>query len=416
MARICVIRQYYFPLDPRVRREVEALESDGHEVDVICLGKPGEPRREQRGSVTVRRLPLTHRRGHRFRYLYEYGVFLLAAGALVSLLHLRRRYDVVQVNSMPDALVFAALAPRLLGARVLLDLHECMPEFFATKFGKGLDDRAVRVIAWAEQASIRFADSAITCTNDMRDAFVSRGADPDGVEVILNGSDESVFDPERFPSTGYVSDGPVLICHGSVEEVYGLHTLIRAAALVKPDIPALRVEIYGDGTQVQELRDLATELAIEDSVYFSDGFVPLDDVVQAIAAADAGVVAMQRNAFRDLVLCNKMFDFISMRKPVISSRTRSVERYFDESCFLYFTSEDEHDLARAIRSLHAGSELGRRMVKRASDVAEPYRWPYQRRAYQAIVRRLAGQGRARSPRLVRPSADDEPRPAPERSR
>ena len=116
---------------------------------------------------------------------------------MLTVLHFRRRYELVQVHSLPDPLVFAALVPKLTGARVVLDLHECMPEFFATKFGLPLDHRAVRLIGAAEQASIRFADFAITCTEQMREAFVGRGADPDKIGVVLNAADEAVFDPAR---------------------------------------------------------------------------------------------------------------------------------------------------------------------------------------------------------------------------
>ena len=56
---------------------------------------------------------------------------------------------------------------------------------------------------------------------------------------------------------------------------------------------------------------------------------------------------MKRDSFRDLTHTNKMFDFIAMRRPVIVSRTASVEAYFDESCFQLFDSEDDRDLARA---------------------------------------------------------------------
>ena len=69
------------------------------------------------------------------RYVAEYATFFLVTAILLSVLHLLRRYRLVQVNSIPDVLVLAAAVPRLLGARILLDLQECMPEFLATKFG-----------------------------------------------------------------------------------------------------------------------------------------------------------------------------------------------------------------------------------------------------------------------------------------
>ncbi len=389
-ARIGVIRQFYFPCDTRVRREVDALARAGHEVDVICMRRPGQPLYERSGSVAVYRVPLQHKRGGPLRYLFEYLSFPSAAFLCAGALAVRRRWDVVQVNTLPDWLVFAAVLPRLLGARVLLDLHECMPEFFGTKFGATPSHPVVRLLARLEQASIRFADLAITCTEQMRAAFIARGAEGEKIQVILNSADEEIFDPQRYPPTGSGPDGFVLLSHGSIEERYGLDTAIRAVARLTGEIPGLRLEIFGEGAYQDELQELAEQLGVEDRVFFSNGLVPLDELLRAIAAADVGVVAMKRDSFRDLTHTNKMFDFIAMRRPVIVSRTASVEAYFDESCFQLFDSEDDLDLARAIRELHADPGLRERLVSRAAEVNEPYRWPRQRELYRHVVERLRG--------------------------
>ena len=386
MARVCLIRHGYHPLDTRVRREVGALVAAGHDVDVICVRRPGQQYHERLGPVTVYRLPLPARRADgRIGYVLRYAGFGLGAAALVAALHIRRRWDLVQVNSMPDALVFAAVVPRLLGARVLLDLHECMPEFFQVKFGVGSRHPVVRLVAAAEQASIRFAHRAITCTDQMRDAFVARGSSAEKIEVVLNSSDEAIFDIRRYPPAARRGDRFTLLCHGAVERSYGLDTLVRAAAVVRDEIPGLRVEIYGDGTYRRELQQLGAELGLEGALWVSDGWAPLEQLLEAIAGADAGVVAMRRDKFRDLTHCNKMFDFIAMRRPAIVSRTRAVEAYFGEDAFALFESGDEHDLARAIRALYADPELGARLVARAAEASETYRWERERRRYQRIV-------------------------------
>jgi glycosyltransferase involved in cell wall biosynthesis len=120
-------------------------------------------------------------------------------------------------------------------------------------------------------------------------------------------------------------------------------------------------------------------------VRISDGWVPIERLVEAIAAADVGVVAMRRDAFRDLTHCNKMFDLIAMRRPAIVSRTRAVEAYFGDGCFAYFDSGDERGLAAAIRALHRDPALRARMVERAAAVSAPYRWARQRAIYRRVI-------------------------------
>jgi glycosyltransferase involved in cell wall biosynthesis len=339
--------------------------------------------------VTVLRLPLAAARTQdALGYVLRYAAFGLAAALVAAALWRRRRWDVVQVNSMPDALVFAAVVPRLFGARVLLDLHESMPEFFQVKFGVGPRHPAVRLVAAAEQASIRFAHRTITCTEQMRAAFVARGAPADRIDVVLNASDERVFDARRHPPAPRRPDRFTLISHGAIERSYGLDTLVRAAALLRDEIPGLRIEFYGDGTYRRELIRLGAELGLDGALWVSDDWAPIDELLAAIAAADAGVVALRRDAFRDLTHCNKMFDFIAMRRPVIVSRTRAVEAYFGDDAFALFESGDEHDLARAIRELHADPALGARLVARAAEASSPYRWEHQRRIYQRVVEEL----------------------------
>jgi glycosyltransferase involved in cell wall biosynthesis len=386
-ARICVIRQGFYPFDPRLRREVSALTMAGHEVDVICLRRPDEPRLEKDGPLTVHRVSRPSRGNRRVGYAVEHAVFLVLAAAVVTRLHLRRRFDLVQANSIPDSVVFAALVPKLLGARVLLDLQECVPEFFGVKFGGGMRSPLVRLLAFIEQTAIRFADSAITCTDPMRETFEGRGAPPGRLVVVMNSAEENVFDPDRYPRVQRES-GFRIICHGSLESAYDVGTVVRATALLKSEIPGIRLDIYGDGYLLEEIRALVEQLQVGAQVYLPGRFVPMEDLLKAIVAADAGVVAVPRDAFRDLTHCNKMFEFISMRKPAAVPRSRAVEAYFDDSCFQIFTAGDAGDLARALRELYENPELGKSLVRQAERVAHPYRWPVQRERYLALVQEL----------------------------
>jgi glycosyltransferase involved in cell wall biosynthesis len=336
---------------------------------------------------------MQHRRVGKLRYIAEYGTFFMLALIWVTALYFRRRYRIISVHSMPDALVFAAVIPRLLGAKVVLDLHESMPEFFTTKFRTGMDHPLARLVSWLEQASIRFADFSITCNEQMRQRFIERGADPKRLGVVMHSADESTFSPEGLWSQQLRSNNFTIISHGTIEERYGLDTAIRAVARLKAELPDLRLEVYGEGPQESELRTLVKELGVADRVWFSGGFVPLKNLLDAIARADTGLVATKRDAFRDLTHCLKMFEFISMRKPVICSRTPAVEAYFDEDSFLYFESNDVEGLAQAILRLYTEPKLGARLISRATETNEQYRWPRQREIFITLMQQVLEQRR-----------------------
>src|SRR5438445_8926018 len=121
MARVCIISHSHYPYDARVSRQARALVRAGHEVDIICLRYEDQPLISRSDGVAVYRLPFGRLRGGALRYLFEFVTFQLAATLLAGALHVRRRYSVVETTSVPDWLVFAAIIPKLFGARALLD-------------------------------------------------------------------------------------------------------------------------------------------------------------------------------------------------------------------------------------------------------------------------------------------------------
>ena len=360
--RVLIVRHGYFPADPRVRREVTALVSRGHEVDVVCLREPGQDARETVAGARVVRLPIGHRRASSGRYLLEYGAFGASAAATVAALHLRRRYDLVQVNTMPDALVFAALAPKLAGASVLLDLHEVMPELYASKFGVPLSHPLPRLLAATERLAVDFADACIAVSRPCLDRYVDRGSPPDKFTVVMNTPDPQLFArvaaaPEPDGSGGRA---PTAVSHGTLVERYGFDLLLTAVA----ELPGVRLDIVGDGEERPRLEREAESLGIDDRVAFT-GRVAVDAVAERIRRADVGVVANRRDEFTDLVVPTKLLEYVAVGVPAVAARTPAVEEYFDGRAIQYFRAGDARDLARALGEVLGDPERRREMVEEA---------------------------------------------------
>src|ERR1700723_1664852 len=133
----------HYPSDPRPRRAAEALLKEGMQIDLICEGEEKLPKREKIDSLEITRIPIRHHRGGALSYAYQYSAFILVSTAILAWRSLRSRYDLVYVHNMPDILVISGLVPKLFGTKLILDLHDPMPELMRTIFN--LDQKSVGV-------------------------------------------------------------------------------------------------------------------------------------------------------------------------------------------------------------------------------------------------------------------------------
>ncbi len=385
LPRVCIVRHAYYPGDPRVRREAETLVAAGHQVDVICLRKPGTTNRETIDGVNIHRLPVTHRRGSLARYAFEYGSFFILAFLKLLQLHLLHRYAVVQVNTMPDFLVFVTAACKAMGARVVLDMHECVPELYRTTYGIGARHPMIRLLTWIEQRSMAFAHQVTTCTQQQKDLFIRRGTPAEKIAVVMDGVDVALFHPADDGTRCWEKGGPfLLVSHGLVVKRYGHDTMVRAVALLRDRIPGLRLVVLGSGEYLPALRQLVRELGVEELVQLR-GFVPHEEMIRTIQEAHVGVVAAKRDIFRDLTLTNKMFEYVVMRKPVVIAETTAVRAHFDPTCLEFFRSDEPTDLARALLDLYQHPARVPGMTEAASRQYRQYAWEIQGRIYHTAV-------------------------------
>src|SRR5829696_2039706 len=131
-----VVHSRYAPGEPRGERAARAAVEAGYSVDVICLRSPHEVEFETVEGIQIRRLPVQHIRGAgALRSLNEYLGFTLRASIAALRIHRERSIDVVYVHAPPDFLIVTALLPRLLGSRVVLDIHDLSPHLFNARFG-----------------------------------------------------------------------------------------------------------------------------------------------------------------------------------------------------------------------------------------------------------------------------------------
>jgi glycosyltransferase involved in cell wall biosynthesis len=390
--RHCMVVDNTWP-DFRVERESRALLAAGWEVDVVCLGEPGEPGIEQADGLTLHRLPVRRRRGEGIRsQLVEYLAFLARAFVAVVRLDRSRRYTGVQVHNVPDFLVFAGLGPRLRGARLILDLHDLMPEFFASRTGGSLGHPLVRLVRLQERLSCALADRVITVTDLWRDTLVSRGVPEDKVRVVMNLPDPGLIprlepDAERTEPPAPVT----VLYHGTLTRRYGIDIAMRALAEVRRKRD-LRFVVHGRGEALPELQALATELGLDEQVEFSTRFMPTGELPTLLGRAHIGVITYRRDVFTDGILPTKLLEYSALGIPTVVGRTPVIERYFPDDAVRYVDGSEVADVARGIRELVDDSDLRATLSRRAREIAARHTWQQEAATYVRLVEDLARRG------------------------
>jgi glycosyltransferase involved in cell wall biosynthesis len=341
-------------------------------------------RREVVNGVAITRLPASRERAGRLSYALDYAWFFLLSAGVLAVRDVRRPYAVVQVNTMPDFLVFAAAVPKLLGSRVVAYMNEPSPELAETLYGPGRLSHALERI---EQWALRFADHAVTVTDELKQRYIERGASADRITVVLNAPDPQSWTPDVPVAADRSSDEFTIICHGSIEERYGQDTIIEAAHLLRNDLPDLRVVLTGRGSRVDEIVRMIEEFDLEEMVRF-EGWVSRQRLKALLSSADAGVVAQKASPYSHLVHTNKMVDYWIFGLPVIASRLRAVSALYDDSILEYFESGDASDLARAIRRLHDDPDRREELSENGRRAQEQNGWGIQRQTYLAVYHAL----------------------------
>lgn len=306
------------------------------------------------------------------RYAWTYTAFFLLALVTTTKLFLRKRYRVVHVHSVPDFLVFVALFARLFGAKVILDLHEALPEMAESRF-PGKSSRGIaRLARVIESLSAGFADRVFVVSEAIREVLTRRGM-PNSKLAVLPNSPEEV----DIPATGRdsvtlrwgLATERLIVVAGGLNPERDLGSLLRALAHLPPSV-GLLILGRGEPRYVASLRDLAISLRVDARVRFA-GFLPHQEALSLLRLSDVGVVTFEENPITRLGTPNRLLEYAMLGKPVVAPLLPGI-RSFAGSGAYYYRPGDPRDLARGIERALWGDN--RDAVRELAQRYDSVRW------------------------------------------
>jgi glycosyltransferase involved in cell wall biosynthesis len=283
-----------------------------------------------------------------------------------------------------------------MGAQTILDIHDALPELYATKFGSSLDSAVFRWLVLVERLSCRFADHVVVANDLWRQKLVRRSAAAEKCTTLLNYPDLRLFKPlaeKRKPRDGRF----IILYPGTLNRHQGLDIAIKAFALAKDRMPNAEFHIYGEGPARAELMRLTKECGLNGRVRLMAP-VPIGKIASIMASADLGVEPKKAEGFGSQALSTKILEFMACGVPAIVSRTEVHAYYFDDTLVRFFAPGNEIELAEALVEVYSHS-LDQDWVRRALDFASRYSWQKRVVEYEDLIDSLA----AKSPRHGRMS-------------
>jgi glycosyltransferase involved in cell wall biosynthesis len=392
MLKVCMIVHNYYHDDGRVRSYVESLSDAGHRVDVLCLkGKKRASVKDQAG-LRIFSIPLSRFDKNYGNYFYEYGLAFALYSAWLLALFIKNRYHVIHVHNMPDFLVFTALIPKLFGAKIILDIHDPMPEFYASKYQSKRKGLGVQLMLLQERISAAFADQLITANSTFRNNLVKRGIRANKLTVINNIPDPKIFNRDNVPERKLVKNNHFrMIYPGTVAPRYGLDTAIRAMTFLVKKIDHPSLVIIGSQTKdkyVIKLTALAEKLGVSNSVHFIPT-VPLGEIPSHIFQADVGIYLALPDPHMNIAIPTKVVEYAFMGLPIVATRLKVLEELLTDSAALLFEAGNYEQFADCILELYNNPLRRKELVRNADRVlVSKHNWKHEQKVYFKLLNRL----------------------------
>jgi glycosyltransferase involved in cell wall biosynthesis len=384
----CTVAYAFYETDFRVSRYAEALAGPGRRTDAIALQSEGKKKVEMINGIKLRRIQKRRfdDQGGPFDYLVKMGVFFVKASAIILANHLRYRYDLIIIHGVPDFLVFTAIIPRLLGAKVMLDIHDILPEFFCQRFNKPLNSMYGKLLRVAEYLSVKFSNFVITGNDLWRDKISKRDHFPlENTIGLINYPHLKYFTGINYRVR---NSSLSIIYPGHLSQHHGIDVLVKAMPMVKKAVPFAVLNIYA-ASWIPQYRDLLEQLikdlSMEGAITIHE---PMDihELVEIYKTADIGVVPKRGGFFASEAFSSKILDFMASGIPIVASRTTIDEYYFDDTQIMFFEPDNPDDLARSIIALHNDPARKKALSSAGKQYAFENNWETKKRVFLDIVK------------------------------
>jgi glycosyltransferase involved in cell wall biosynthesis len=373
--RVVYVWDADYPWDVRTEKICATLTSAGHDVHIVARNRAWRPTEERLPEGTVHRMTPWRWLGRRLDAALGFPAFFSPRWyALLDRTVRQVRPHVLIGRDIPLAPTTIWVGRRH-GVPVVLDVAEHYPAMIQVIYETGRQrplDYLVRnpaAVRAVERYAVRRAGLNLVVVDEMVDRLAAMGVPRDRIDVVSNTTPRSRAEPEP-PRRDKAPGAPIeLVYLGNLEVARGIGELVDAVALLRDEGLPVRARIVGKGRDAELFQAQARDRGLTAAQIEFLGYVDRDTALATVEGADIGVLPHHYNDSWNATMPNKLFDYMAVGLPVVTSHAKPCARIIRETgAGEVFEAGDARSLADAIRRLASPSaraacgEAGRRAV------------------------------------------------------
>ncbi len=226
-----------------------------------------------------------------------------------------------------------------------------------------------------ELKTLKHVDRVLVISDKLRDFIIGLGVSPERVRVLRPGVLVKRFNPaisgaairKKYKIKG---NDIVLFFMGWLYHFSGLKEV--ALELAKTKTSNIKFLIVGDGDAYARLQQIQQKYNLQDRVILT-GQKPYEEIPALIAASDICLLpAYPREKVMQDGVPAKIYEYMAMKKPVISTRLPGIVTEFGQDSGIVYVDKPEDVIAKAVELAQSNrlEELG----SKAGRFVEKYSW------------------------------------------
>ena len=390
MKSVCIVAYTNYSTDARVIRVAESAYDAGFKVFAFALKEKTKPVKELVNNVFLYRLPIYKYYGQNiFKYTISYLSFFSLCFFHISKHHFRKKFTIIYVNNMPDFLVFSTILCRLIGAKIVLDIHDTMPDIYLAKFIDKKEGLFFNILKLQERLSALYSNWVVTVHDKIKeDILTKNGINQKKITVIANFADGRLFKPVEF----YSIDAPLrLLYYGTISKRFDLENIVQCIASLKAK-DGIYLKIIGKGDSQISLKKCIARLGLEKNVHYDENTYSLKEIAEIIKHYHLGLVPYRLSKATNYMLPVKMLELTAAGIPVITISNIAIKSYFESTMYFQYDPLDMHSLTKLFEELINNPELllskREEILKRRDD----FLWQNEYIKLASLLRKLSERG------------------------